>query len=83
MSDIDTPEGFKAARERLGLTQSDLARILGLGTDGGRTVRRWEAPEDTSNSRPPHPAAVAAMRWMLDGFRPPGWPDQAHDATPR
>jgi len=36
-----TPTELKAIRQRYGLTQSDLARILRI--EDGRTVRRWEA----------------------------------------
>jgi DNA-binding transcriptional regulator YiaG len=45
---------FKAARLALGVSASQLARMLQLGDHGGRTVRRWEADE-----RPvPGPVAV-------------------------
>jgi DNA (cytosine-5)-methyltransferase 1 len=36
------PAEIKAARQRLGLTQSGLAEALRLGPNGERTVRRWE-----------------------------------------
>lgn len=36
------PAEIKAARQRLGLTQSGLAEVLRLGPNGERTVRRWE-----------------------------------------
>lgn len=65
-----TPEEFKAARERLGLSQEQLARVLGMGGDGGRTVRRWEAPSGTSNARDPNPIACTVVNWMLDGTLP-------------
>lgn len=38
-----TPAAIKAARQRLGLSQRGLAETLRLGTNGERTVRRWEA----------------------------------------
>lgn len=39
-----TPTQFKSYRERLNLSQSDTADLLGLeGPNGARTVRRWEA----------------------------------------
>lgn len=68
------PEDFKAGRERLGLTQDQLARLLGLGPNGLRDVQRWEAPEGTSTARKPNTVAAQVMRWLLAGFRPPGWP---------
>ncbi len=71
-----TPDEFARARRKLGLSQDQLARVLGLGTDGGRTVRRWEAPEGTTNARPPNPVACRVMEWLLAGFRPPEFPHQ-------
>lgn len=61
---------FKAGRERLGLSQSQLGHILDTGP---RTIRQWEA-EDVLNSRDPNPIACRVMQWMLDGYRPPEWP---------
>lgn len=40
-----TPDEIKEARQRLGLSQRELADSLGLKSDGGRTVRRWEGGE--------------------------------------
>lgn len=68
---MDSDE-FRAARRRLGLTQAQLARILNTAP---QTIRKWEADSDTaSTARAPNPVAAQAMRWMLDGFRPPEWP---------
>lgn len=39
----NAPQAVKEARRTLGLSAADLAADLGLGGDGGRTVRRWEA----------------------------------------
>ena len=38
-----TPKQFKAARRKLGLSQSALAQALGVKSD--RTIRRWEDGE--------------------------------------
>lgn len=46
-----TPDAIKAARQRLGLSQSGLAERLRLGPNGERTVRRWESG-DTPISGP-------------------------------
>ena len=35
----------KAKRQELGLTQKEFAAALGMGSNGERTVRRWEAGE--------------------------------------
>lgn len=67
-----TPAEFKAARQKLGLTQSELGRILDTAP---QTIRKWEAPEDASTARGPNPVACQVMRWMLAGFRPPDWPN--------
>jgi DNA-binding transcriptional regulator YiaG len=66
-----SPSEFKEARQRLGLSGPQLARIL--NTDA-RTIRKWEADERASTARDPNPVACQVMRWMLDGFRPPEWP---------
>jgi DNA-binding transcriptional regulator YiaG len=66
-----TPQEFKEARRKLGLTLSELAAILNVDS---RTIRRWEAEESVETSRPPNPVAVRVMEWMLDGYRPPQWP---------
>ena len=38
-----TPKQFQDLRERLGLSQAELALVLGIASD--RTVRRWELGE--------------------------------------
>jgi len=67
--DTSTPEGFSEARQHLGLTIPEVARILATSE---RTVRRWE----TDETRPVHPTASVAMDWFLDGFRPNEWPER-------
>lgn len=64
-----TPEQFRKARQSLGLSISQMAEILGINP---RTVRRWEE----GDALPPNPTASRVMQWMLDGFRPPEWPDK-------
>lgn len=67
-----TPAEFKAARQKLGLTQLELGRILDTAP---QTIRKWEAPEDANTARGPNPVACQVMRWMLAGIlRPPEWP---------
>lgn len=60
-----TPEQFKQARRKLGFSQAELAALLGMGDNGDRAVRRWEAGE-----RSPNPIACTVLRWMLAGFDP-------------
>lgn len=68
-----TPEEFKAARRALGLTQSQLARILGITP---QTLRKYEMPPTRSTHRSVHPTVARAVNWLCDGFRPPEWPTQ-------
>ena len=63
---------FRAAREALGLTQVELAKILDVTP---RAIAHWEAdPERVTTARKPYPTAVKVMKWMLGGFRPPEFP---------
>jgi len=64
-----TPTQFKEARHKLGLSATQLGHIL---NSDPRTVRRWESEDD---ARPVNPIAQQVVRWMLDGYRPPQWPD--------
>lgn len=66
-----TPSQFKAARNELGLSQSQLGHILDVDPS---TIRRWEMDPDRNTARPPNPVAVRVMKWMLAGYRPPEWP---------
>ena len=58
-----TPEQFKDARKTLCYSQQALADEWGMGSNGGRTIRRWEAGE-----RPLSPIASYAIRLMLDAL---------------
>lgn len=55
-----TPEQFKAARHALGYSQQALADEWGMGSNGGRTIRRWE-----QGDRPLNPIAAYAVSLML------------------
>ena len=55
-----TPEEFKNARRALRFTQQGLCDELGMGKNGGRTIRRWESGEC-----PISPTAAYAIRMML------------------
>lgn len=66
-----TPAEFKEARRTLGLTQSELGRILDTAP---QTIRKWEMDEARSTARSVNPVAARAMQWMLAGYRPPEWP---------
>lgn len=63
------PEQFKAKRNELGLTQSQLASILGMtGNNADLTVRRWEMPDTAKGARPPNPIAC---KILLNWNKPP------------
>ena len=65
------PSEFKAARNSLGLSASQLGHILNTEP---RTIRRWETDQGPS-ARPPNPIACRVLDWMLAGWRPPQWPE--------
>lgn len=68
-----TPEEFKAARHKLGLTTAQLGRILDTAP---QTIRKWEMPDTASTRRSVNPVAAQVMRWMLADGRPPEWPNK-------
>jgi DNA-binding transcriptional regulator YiaG len=72
-----TPDEFKHARQDLGISVIDLARILDVEV---RTIRKWESAGG-SNARPPNPIAARVLSWLQDGFRPPEWSKTPTDAT--
>ena len=56
---------FRDARGSLGLSQSQLGKVLNTHP---RTIRKWEQDDGT---RPPNPIACRVMEWMLAGYMPP------------
>jgi DNA-binding transcriptional regulator YiaG len=62
-----TPTDFRAARESLGLSQTDLAPLLGFGSSQG--VSNIER-----GVRNPGAAVALLMQAYLDGYRPADWP---------
>ena len=62
-----TPRDIKEARRALGLSVSDLARLL--DTDP-QTVRRMEQRETANTFRRPAPRMIRLIRAYLDGYRP-------------
>ena len=61
-----TPAEFQTARRALGLTQAQLAQVMGFSSVS--TIRRQEVGE-TDN-----PAAARLMAAYLSGYRPDDWP---------
>ncbi|MEL6979632.1 MAG: hypothetical protein AAGM38_13255 [Pseudomonadota bacterium] len=66
-----TPEWMRAAKDELGLSASELGRMLEVGADGWR---KWAMPEDKSQHRSPGVRVVALLKAYLAGYRPEGWP---------
>lgn len=65
------PAELKEARHKLGLSVTDLARML--DTDP-QTVRRMEQTEDANTFRRPAPRMVRLIAAYLSGYRPSDWP---------
>ena len=59
-----TKEDFKEARRALCYSQQALADEWGMGVNGGRTIRRWEAGD-----RPLNPVAAYCITLMLDNIK--------------
>ena len=66
MADHMTAEELKAARESLGLRQSDLDRMLDMATGYTGKLERGDKPVRTLHA--------LAMQALLMGYRPPDWP---------
>lgn len=66
-----TPTEIKQARQSLGLSVADLARLL--DTDP-QTVRRMEQSETASTFRRPAPRMVRLITAYVSGYRPDDWP---------
>ena len=64
-----TPTEIKALRKQLGLSQSEMGRLLGLKPENaGNTVRRWEMDRSIKSHRTPSGPVVVAMtliKWFL------------------
>lgn len=62
-----TPAEISAARATLGLTQAQLAAVMGLR--GQAAVSEWEA-----GKRSPSGQSERLIRSYLSGYRPDDWP---------
>lgn len=66
-----TGHEVRAIRRRLGLTQAELARLLGYA----RGLRVSELERETNPLPVPHHIGLL-MQAFDEGFRPKGWPKQ-------
>lgn len=64
-----TPAQVRAAREALGLTQKQLAAVMGVR--GNATVSEWEI-----GKRKIGPTAARLLAAYVDGYRPEDWPKE-------
>lgn len=71
-----TPADLRRAREKLALTQREIALVLECDKT---SVVRWES-ETARNRRSPPPRAVQLIHAYLMGFRPPTWPKDSRGA---
>lgn len=67
-----TNEEFRDAQKRLGLTDSELALVLGISND--QHIRRLKSAPDKGHHKPVQPWHVRLIRAYLDGYRPKDWP---------
>jgi len=65
------PKTFRKARKALGLSQRQLAKVIGISWI---TVKKYEMPTDATNHRDVSPPIEALMKAYLSGYRPPKWP---------
>lgn len=58
-----TAKEFKRARHSMGVSQSQLAKLMGVSTS--RTIRMWENDEREVSG-----CAAVLLRWLAYGIRP-------------
>jgi hypothetical protein len=66
-----TPKQFKAARDRLGLSVSQMAKVLGVTEI---QIRRMQTAPDKGSHREVQATTEKLIRAYLDGYRPADWP---------
>ena len=66
-----TPAEIKLARQSLGLSVAEFARLL--DTDP-QTVRRMEQSPEANTFRKPAPRMERLIRAYIDGHKPADWP---------
>ena len=66
-----TPEEFREARLRLGLSVAQLADMLGVSH---QHARRMTIGPDKGAHRPINPTVTRLLQAYLEGYRPHDWP---------
>lgn len=69
-----TPTEFKTIRRELGLSQPELARVLGYASRGGVAIL-----ENAASGRRVPPCIERLMRAYAAGYRPADWPTDWDD----
>ncbi len=67
-----TPEEFRDAQTMLGLTDTELAVVLGI--DNPQHIRRLKADSNKAHHRVVQRSHVRLLRAYLNGYRPDDWP---------
>lgn len=67
-----SPADFRRAQDVLGLTDYELAKMLGFGSS--THVRRLQATPDKKHHRAFVGPGVRLVEMYLRGYRPPDWP---------
>jgi hypothetical protein len=67
-----SPQEFREAQHQLGLSDLQLALVLGL--EDPQHIRRLKADAGKSHHRPVKGAHVRLIRAYLAGYRPADWP---------
>ena len=67
-----TPAEILQARQSLGLTRAQLARLLDI--KNAKAVQCMETDPAAAMFRPPPVRVVRLLRAYIDGYRPADWP---------
>lgn len=67
-----TPEEFKDIQSYLGLSDTELAAVLGIKNP--QHIRRLKGPREAGYARELSPWHVRLLRAYMEGYRPLDWP---------
>ncbi|MEO9789260.1 MAG: hypothetical protein ABJF67_16850 [Aurantimonas coralicida] len=68
-----TSDEFREAQRKLGLSDADLAFVLGI--ENPQHIRRLKGREGSSSHREVQPWHVRLLAAYLTGYRPSDWPE--------
>lgn len=72
MNPVFSPDDFREAQHQLGLSDAELAPLLGCSAV---QLRRMKVDDPSLPShRPVQPVTARLLQAYLDGYRPPDWP---------